>query len=149
MRPDSEHISIPHLIALIVGAVTSAVSLLEVVAASVIDEFKLPRKRASVAAGVLIAVLGLLPASSLDLLGVIDKLAEAMLALGALFMAIFVGWVAVGAADEMKTGASDRSRRMVPLVMTAVRFVLPPVILFATTYAFIAVVREYQAAFGG
>ena len=84
-----------------------------------------------------------------DLLGVIDKLAEAMLSLGAFFMAIFVGWVAVGAADEMKKGASERSKRMVPLVMTAVRFVLPPVILFATTYAFIAVVREYQSAFGG
>ncbi|NNM06571.1 MAG: sodium-dependent transporter [Gemmatimonadetes bacterium] len=136
-------------VALIVGAVTSAVSLLEVVAASVIDEFKLPRKPASIAAGVLIALLGLLPASSIDLLGVIDKLAEAMLALGAFFMAIFVGWVAVGAADEMRQGASERSKRMVPLVMTAVRFILPPVILFATTYAFIAVVREYQGAFGG
>ncbi len=135
--------------ALIVGAVTSAVSLLEVVAASVIDEFKLPRKPASIAAGILIALLGLLPASSIDLLGVIDKLAEAMLALGAFFMAIFVGWVAVGAADEMRAGASERSKRMVPLVMTAVRFVLPPVILFATTYAFIAVVSEYRAAFGG
>ncbi|MBT8398683.1 MAG: sodium-dependent transporter [Gemmatimonadetes bacterium] len=142
-------VGILFFVALIVGAVTSAVSLLEVVAASVIDEFKLPRKPASIAAGVLIALLGLLPASSIDLLGVIDKLAEAMLALGAFFMAIFVGWVAVGAADEMRQGASERSKRMVPLVMTAVRFILPPVILFATTYAFIAVVREYQGAFGG
>jgi NSS family neurotransmitter:Na+ symporter len=135
--------------ALIVGAVTSAVSLLEVVTASVIDEFKLPRKPASVAGGVLIAIMGLLPASSLDLLGVIDKLAEAMLALGAFFMAIFVGWVAVGAADEMRKGASERSKKFVPAVMGAVRFVLPPVILFATVYAFIAVVQEYRAAFGG
>jgi SNF family Na+-dependent transporter len=120
-----------------------------VVAASVIDEFKLPRRAASIAGGVLIAIMGLIPASSLDILGVVDKLAEAMLALGAFFMAIFVGWVAVGAADEMKKGAGERSRRMVPLVMTAVRFVLPPMILFATTYAFIAVVAEYRAAFGG
>ena len=142
-------VGILFFIALIVGAVTSAVSLLEVVAASVIDEFKFPRKPATIAAGVLIALLGLLPASSLDLLGVVDKLAQAMLALGAFFMAIFVGWVAVGAADEMKKGASERSKRMVPFVMTAVRFILPPVILFATTFAFMAVVREYQAAFGG
>ena len=142
-------VGILFFIALIVGAVTSAVSLLEVVAASVIDEFKLPRRPASIAGGVLIAILGLIPASSLDILGVVDKLAEAMLALGAFFMAIFVGWVAVGAADEMRKGASERSKRMVPLVMTAVRFVLPPMILFATTYAFIAVVTEYQAAFGG
>jgi NSS family neurotransmitter:Na+ symporter len=142
-------IGVLFFIALIVGAVTSAVSLLEVVAASVIDEFKLPRKPASIAAGVLIALLGLLPASSLDLLGVIDRLAEAMLALGAFFMAIFVGWVAVGAADELRKGASERSKRFVPAIMGAVRFILPPVILFATVYAFIAVWREYQGAFGG
>jgi len=142
-------IGIMFFVALIVGAVTSAVSLLEVVAASVIDEFKLPRKPASIVGGILIAIVGLLPASSLDLLGVIDKLTEALLGLGAFFMAIFVGWVAVGAADELRKGASERSKRMVPLVMTAVRFVLPPVILFATVYAFVAVWTEYTAAFGG
>jgi hypothetical protein len=37
----------------------------------------------------------------------------------------------------------------VPLVMGAVRFVLPPVILFATVYAFIAVWQTYLAEFGG
>ena len=135
--------------ALIVGAVTSAVSLLEVVTASVIDEFKLPRKPASVAGGILIALMGLLPASSLSFLSVIDKLAEALLALGAFFMAIFVGWVAVGAADEMRKGASERSKRWTPAVMGAVRFILPPVILFATVYAFIAVWRTYLVEFGG
>jgi NSS family neurotransmitter:Na+ symporter len=142
-------IGILFFIALIVGAVTSAVSLLEVVAASVIDEFKLPRKPASVIGGVLIALVGILPASSLDLLGVVDRLAEAMLALGAFFMAIFVGWVAVGAADELRKGASERTKRLIPLIMMSIRFILPPVILFATVYAFIAVWREYMTAFGG
>jgi NSS family neurotransmitter:Na+ symporter len=142
-------VGILFFLALIVGAVTSAVSLLEVVAASVIDEFKLPRKPASIAAGVLIALMGLLPASSLSFLSLMDRLSEAMLALGAFFMAIFVGWVAVGAADELKKGASERSKRMVPAVMAAVRFILPPVILFATVYAFIGVWQTYLAEFGG
>jgi NSS family neurotransmitter:Na+ symporter len=142
-------VGILFFIALIVGAVTSAVSLLEVVTSSVIDEFKLPRKPASVAGGVLIALLGLLPASSLSFLSVVDRLAEAMLALGAFFMAIFVGWVAVGAADELRKGASDRSKTFVPAIMAAIRFVLPPVILFATVYAFVAVWQTYMAEFGG
>jgi len=142
-------VGILFFLALIVGAVTSAVSLLEVVAASVIDEFKFPRKPATIAAGVLIALMGLLPASSLSVLYVIDRLSEALLALGAFFMAIFVGWVAVGAADELKKGASERSKRMVPAVMVAVRFILPPVILFATVYAFIGVWQTYLAEFGG
>jgi NSS family neurotransmitter:Na+ symporter len=142
-------IGILFFIALIVGAITSAVSLLEVVTSSVIDEFKLPRKPASIAGGVLIALIGLLPASSLDLLGVVDSLSQALLGLGAFFMAIFVGWVAIGAGDEIRKGASERSKAFVPAVMGAVRFILPPVILFATVYAFIAVWQEYQAAFGG
>jgi NSS family neurotransmitter:Na+ symporter len=141
-------VGILFFIALIVGAVTSAVSLLEVVTASVIDEFELPRKPASVAAGVLIALMGLLPAMSVPLLSVVDRLAEALLALGAFFMAVFVGWVAVGAADELKKGASESSKSLIPLVMKLVRWVLPPVILFATVYAFIAVWTTYLEEFG-
>jgi NSS family neurotransmitter:Na+ symporter len=142
-------VGILFFIALIVGAITSAVSLLEVVTSSVIDEFKFPRKAASIVGGILIAIMGLLPAISTPVLTVIDQLSQALLALGALFMAIFVGWVAVGAADELRKGASERSKRLVPAVMGAVRFILPPVILFVTAYAFIAVWQTYLTEFGG
>ncbi|MFC1575269.1 sodium-dependent transporter [Gemmatimonadota bacterium] len=142
-------VGILFFVALIVGAVTSAVSLLEVVTSSVIDEFKFPRKAASIVGGILIALLGLLPAFSLSFLSVVDKLSEALLALGAFFMAIFVGWVTVGAAEELRKGASERSKRVVPAVMWAIRFVLPPVILFASVYAFMAVWKTYIENFGG
>jgi SNF family Na+-dependent transporter len=124
------------------------VSLLEVVTSSVIDEFKFPRRAASIVGGILIAIMGLLPAISTPILSIVDRLSEAMLALGAFFMAIFVGWVAVGAADELRKGASERSKRLVPLVMGAVRFILPPVILFATVYAFMAVWQTVVTEFG-
>ncbi len=142
-------IGILFFIALGVGAVTSAVSLLEVVTASVIDETRINRRKASILGGILIAILGILPAVSLDFLGVMDKLAEAMLALGAFFMAVFVGWVAVGAADEIRKGAPERFHRFVPSLMASIRWVVPPVILFAAVYAFIAVYTEYMSAFGG
>lgn len=142
-------VGILFFVALIVGAITSAVSLLEVVTSSVIDEFKFPRRAASIVGGILIAIMGLLPAASTPVLSIIDRLSEAMLALGAFFMAIFVGWVAVGAADELRKGASERSKRLVPLAMGAVRFILPPVILFATVYAFMAVWQTYLTEFGG
>ncbi|MFO8175864.1 MAG: sodium-dependent transporter [Longimicrobiales bacterium] len=131
-------------IALMVGAVTSAVSLLEVVTASVIDETRLTRRSSAVVAGIVIALLGLLPALSLDFLGVMDKLAEALLALGAFFMAIFVGWVATGASEELKKGAPESFHRFVPYIMTTVRWVIPPIILFAAGYAFVAVFTEYM-----
>lgn len=131
-------------IALMVGAVTSAVSLLEVVTASVIDETRLTRRSSAVVAGIVIALLGLLPALSLDFLGVMDKLAEALLALGAFFMAIFVGWVATGASEELKKGAPESFHRFVPSIMASVRWVIPPIILFAAGYAFVAVFTEYM-----
>lgn len=142
-------VGILFFVALLVGAITSAVSLLEVVTSSVIDEFKLPRRPASIGAGIVIALLGLFPAMSLSILSVVDKLAEAMLALGAFFMAVFVGWVAKNAADELRKGASERSRRMIPAVMVAVRFILPPVILVVSIFGFVAVWRTYLAEFGG
>lgn len=134
--------------ALVVGAVTSAVSLLEVVTASVIDETPLTRRSSAVVGGIVIAVLGLLPALSLDFLGVMDRLAEALLALGAFFMAIFVGWVAKGTGEELKKGAPEGFHRFVPSILATIRWVIPPIILFAAGYAFLAVYTEYMAAFG-
>ena len=134
--------------ALVVGAVTSAVSLLEVVTASVIDETPLTRRSSAVVGGIVIALLGLLPALSLDFLGVMDRLAEALLALGAFFMAIFVGWVAKGAGEELKKGAPEGFHRFVPSILATVRWVIPPIILFAAGYAFVAVYTEYMGAFG-
>lgn len=142
-------VGILFFLALVVGAITSAVSLLEVVTASLIDEYKLPRKGAAIGSGILITLLGLLSATSLDFLGVVDKLSEAMLALASFFMAIFVGWVTVGAADELRKGASERFQRLIPALMTTIRFVLPPVILFAAVYAFSAAWQAYLESFGG
>lgn len=136
-------------VALMVGAITSAVSLLEVVTASVIDETRVKRRTASVVGGIVIAVMGLLPAASMSFLSVVDRLSEALLALGAFFMSIFVGWVTVGAADEIRKGASKRFQRLTPTLMATIRWVLPPVILFAASYAFVEVVRTYMAEFGG
>ncbi len=136
-------------VALIVGALTSAVSLLEVVTSSLIDEFRLHRPKAALGSGLLITLLGFLPATSLSFLSVVDRLSEALLATGALFMAIFVGWVAKGAADELRRGASDFFVRRIPALMATIRFVLPPVILVVVVYAFIQVWQTYLAEFGG
>ena len=135
--------------ALMVGAITSAVSLLEVVTASVIDETKIKRRQASIVGGIVIAVMGLLPAASMSFLSVVDRLSEALLALGAFFMSIFVGWVAIGTIEEIKKGASPRFQRLAPTLLTTIRWVLPPVILFAAVYAFISVGQTWIAEFGG
>lgn len=123
-------VGIAFFFALTVGAITSAVSLLEVVTASLIDEFKVKRKSASIGAGILITLVGLIPAMSLDALGIIDQLTEWFLAVGALLLVIFVGWKMRHPEEEMLDGATGFFANILPAVMFLVRWVIPPIIAF-------------------
>jgi neurotransmitter:Na+ symporter, NSS family len=139
-------------LALAVGAVTSAISLLEVVASSVIDEFKVSRRQVAIGTGVLIALFGVLSAISTDLLGLIDKIAgEFFLALGGLGLAIFMGWF-VGRekmVQELRTGAGPRFAALVPVIFFAVKFILPPVIALVLVYQGQGVLEAIRAFRGG
>ena len=90
-------------ILLFVAALTSAISLLEVVAAYFIDEMKWSRAKAAWTMGVIIFLLGI--PSVLGISGAIPKLAgrdfldsadfiasNVLLPLGGIFIALFVGW---------------------------------------------------------
>ncbi len=137
-------------VALAVGAVTSAISLLEVVTSSIIDEFGISRRNAAVGMGVLIALFGLLSANSLDVLGLVDQFAgELFLAVGALGMSIFVGWFMKEPATELARGASPGFRAVVPAALTLVRWVLPPVIAVVVWYQILATIDVVRGTFGG
>lgn len=119
-------------ILLTVAALASGISLLEVVTACLVDERKWSRKRAAVATGIVIFVLGCLTAISLDdwhaLVGLQTLLISAfggaqasffamvdnltcnwMLPLGGLFICLFVGWVwgTRQAVNEIRHGAEN------------------------------------------
>lgn len=122
--------------ALVVAALTSAISLLEVVTASVIDEFKIQRRAAAITSGILITVAGVAPALSLDVLGAIDGTTEFALTVGAFLMAIAVGWRMKDPAHELADGASPFFiRNMIPGVLFFVKWILPPVIAFVMWFA--------------
>ncbi len=92
--------------ALIVGALTSAVSLLEVVVASTMDGLGWPRRRAAAVAGIAIAALGIPSAWSTEVLGVVDQIANNLFLLGGgLALAVFVGWVMRDPIAQVTTGA--------------------------------------------
>jgi NSS family neurotransmitter:Na+ symporter len=141
-------VGVAFFLALFVGAVTSAVSLLEVVTASAIDEFKISRKPAAVGAGLIITLVGLLPATSLNALGVFDSVTEWCLALGALLMSLFVGWRMRNPAEEMLDGASPGFARMVPTVLFFVRWVIPPIVGFVVFYTGRNLVNTLVSTFG-
>ncbi|MGD2152546.1 MAG: sodium-dependent transporter [Gemmatimonadales bacterium] len=93
--------------ALFVGALTSGISLLEVVTSSLIDHWKLDRMRAALGAGIVIMVIGVPCAYNQDILGLYDAIAgEFFLGMGAFFLALLVGWRALDIGDEVRQGFS-------------------------------------------
>jgi NSS family neurotransmitter:Na+ symporter len=68
-------VGILFFLALIVGALTSAISLLEVVVSAIIDNWEWPRRKAALIMGLLITIVGIPSALSIDFLGLVDQLA--------------------------------------------------------------------------
>jgi NSS family neurotransmitter:Na+ symporter len=108
---------------LMIAALTSAISLLEVVTAYSIDEMKFDRKKATIIAGILIWALGLFPTlgystlshvtliKGMDLLDSFDFFANNMLLpLGGMLTAIFIGWYwgTDKALEAVNEGASTK-----------------------------------------
>jgi NSS family neurotransmitter:Na+ symporter len=112
--------------ALSVAALTSTISLLEVVVSSFIDEFNLDRKKASLIVGAGIAVIGLAPAYDISILAMMNSIAgELALGIGAFATVIIVGWVMHNPIEELEQGASPMVKSTLPIWYFVVRFILP------------------------
>jgi NSS family neurotransmitter:Na+ symporter len=93
--------------ALIFGALTSAISLLEVVVASAIDGLGWSRRRAALGLGTVIFLLGVPAARDINVLDWMDKLAGSVfLVFGSLMLALFVGWRMENPLGEVQRGAT-------------------------------------------
>ncbi len=116
-------------LALVVGGLTSFFSLLEVGVASIMDEFGMTRKTATLAAGSLAAGIGVIPALSQNALGMMDKVAgELFVVAGVLGMAVLVGWIVTNPVEEMEEGASAFFKRIAPGAIFTIRYLVPPVV---------------------
>jgi len=114
---------------LVVAALTSAISLLEVVVASAMDGLGWTRRRAALGLGGAIALLGVPPAFHIGVLDLMDKLANNVLLLGGgLALAVFAGWVMADPVAEVRVGAGGV--RWFFLWRTLLRFAVPALLLF-------------------
>jgi NSS family neurotransmitter:Na+ symporter len=93
--------------ALIFGALTSAISLLEVVVSSAIDSLGWRRRPAALGLGAVIFALGVPAALDIKVLDWMDKLAgNIFLVFGGLALSIFVGWRMHDPLAEVQRGAT-------------------------------------------
>ncbi len=130
--------SILFFILLTVAAITSSISILEVVVAYFKEEFKMGRKSATVLATILISVLGVLCSLSMGVLSpvtffglnIFDLMdwisANLLLPIGGLFIAVFVGWI-LGRkkVQEEVANGGKLSGMLLSAFMFLVKFIAP------------------------
>jgi NSS family neurotransmitter:Na+ symporter len=121
-------------VALVVGALTSAISLLEVVVSSAIDGLGWPRRRAALVAGGAITLLGAPSAWNTNVLGLVDQIANNFFLLGGgLGLALFVGWIMRDPIAEAAGGTEGIG--WFPLWRWLLRLAVPAFLIFVLAYA--------------
>ena len=129
--------SILFFILLAVAALTSTISMLEVVVAYFVEELKLTRKRATIISSLLISVLGLFAAGSWgwfdnltlfgnNVFGLLNSSVNIMLPLGGFFIVVFIGWFMGKKAveDELSNEGSLKARFTI-VFKFLVKFIAP------------------------
>ncbi len=129
-------IGVAFFAALVVGALTSAVSLLEVVVSTLIDQTGMERRTAALVCGGAIALLGVPSALSLDVLGLVDQVGgQLLLILGGLALAIFVGFFMPDPTGEASEGS--RFGALLFAWRALLRFVVVPILAVVSVYTLI------------
>ena len=123
-------VALAFFILLSFAALTSAISLLEVVCAYFVDERGWSQERASWTMGAVIFVLGIPSALGEQFLGVMDGLAtNYLLPVGALLVAVFTGWVLTAAERKEQLSASEMSKFRFAAWSFLIRFLSPVAVL--------------------
>jgi len=98
-------VGVAFFVTLFIAAITSAISLLEVVVAGATARLGWSRRRAAVLAGAAITLAGVPAALDLGWLGVLDQVAgNVMLVLGGLVLSLLAGWSWRDATAELADG---------------------------------------------
>lgn len=153
--------SVVFFVALTVAALSSSVSLLEVVVAYLMDEKQMPRKKAVTLTGGIMVVTGMLSSlsmgalSGVSLFGVgffdfFDILTDKIfLAIGGLLLAIFVGWFVKkeDLKDEL-TNSGTVSFGLFEVWYGVVKYVIPVAIAIVAVMGIMAIEQTSLMIFG-
>jgi NSS family neurotransmitter:Na+ symporter len=134
-------------VALLVGALTSAMSLLEVVVSASMDQFGWPRPRATLISGAAVTLLGVWSAFDLAVLDLADHIATNVFLLGGgLALSIFVGWFVKDPVGIAAVG-SERSIWLEGWIFL-LRFVVPPALVYLLWHSLPGTWEKLSGFFG-
>ena len=148
-------------VALSVAALTSSVSLFEVVVSYLIDQKKMVRKKAVLITGAIMAVTGVFASLSMGLMsgstflgvGVFDFFDiltdKIFLAIGGLLLAVFVGWVIK--KEDLKDELTNGGTLKFGLFNTwynLIKWVIPVAIAIVAVFGIISITQKSLMLFG-
>lgn len=146
--PFGEVFALIFFILLAVAALTSTISVLEVIVAYLSEELRMTRRKATIAATLAVSVLGLVTVLSLgpmdnvrilgrNIFGLLEYLtSNIMLPLGGLCIVLFIGWFfSRQMTREELTNKGELKAGYLPLYMFIVKFVAPVAIAMVFLYS--------------
>ncbi|HAM11420.1 MAG TPA: sodium-dependent transporter, partial [Bacteroidales bacterium] len=145
--PFGEIFQLLFFLLLSVAALTSTISVLEVIVAYLVEELSMTRKKATIAATLMVSVLGIVTVLSMgslrsflifgkNIFGLLEFLtSNVMLPLGGLFIVIFIGWFFSPQLTKAELTNEGRLKAgYFPVYMFIVRFVAPLAIAMVFLY---------------
>ena len=130
-------------VALLVGALTSAISLLEVVVSAAMDGLGWSRRRAALVCGAAITAMGAAAAGSIAVLGVMDAVANNLFLIGGgLGLSLFAGWVMKDPIEEARAGGRQG---WLSLWRFLLRFAVPVVLIWVLWHS---IPRTWESILG-
>ena len=113
------------------AAITSTISMLEVIVAYFSEQLDMSRKRATWLSMISVGVLGIICTVSPDVFGVFNASPDLMLPLGGFFIVVFIGWFFSGDKSKQELSSDGAFKiRYHRLFMFLVKFVAPLAIAF-------------------
>ena len=113
-----------------IAAITSSVSLLEVPVASLIDKYKVDRKKSVWVITLFLFLAGIPSALNLNILGRVDSIfGGVLLIFGGFLVSFFMGWVVPGKLDE-ELNSHKGGTKMTQYLKFMLKWISPPIIAF-------------------
>lgn len=126
---------------LLLAALTSTISLMEVVTVYIHEEYKIPRTKSAIMVTIGVAILGVISSLSYQFFNILDVAsAKFMLPIGGFFISLFVGWYLdkkLVYAQLTNEGTLKFSTKFLKSYIFLLRYIAPIVILAIFIYGLI------------